>query len=75
MLMRMYLDRIVGSQTYAKLQHLSFKALPMLTCPACKELLGVPMIYKKEDRLAYRLFVGSVAKKIRNANDVAEELS
>ncbi len=35
-----------------------------LRCPECKELLGVHMIYKKEDRPAYRLFVGAVGKKI-----------
>lgn len=38
-----------------------------LRCPDCKELLGVHMIYKKEDRPAYRLFVGAVEKKIMKA--------
>lgn len=58
-LKRIYIDRIVGSNV---------KANANLVCPECKELLGVPMVYKKEDRSAIRLFVGAVSKKIVNAN-------
>ena len=54
MLKRMYLDRIEGLDTSAE----------NLTCPVCARLLGVSMIYEKEQRPAYRLFVGSVTKKI-----------
>ena len=54
-LKRMYLDRISG---------VSLNSKTNLTCTNCKELLGVPIIYKKEKRHAYRLFVGSVTKKI-----------
>lgn len=63
-LKRMYLDRISSSEKYAGLAMMSLKDIQNLTCPKCSEILGVPMIYKKEDRTAYRLFVGSVAKKI-----------
>jgi len=35
-----------------------------LTCPKCKELLGIPIIYKKENRPALRLFEGAISKKI-----------
>ena len=35
-----------------------------LVCPKCSEVLGAKTIYQKENRPAYRLFVGSVAKKI-----------
>ena len=66
----MYLDRISGSTRYANLQNTPVKSLSQMVCSNCKELLGVPMIYKKEDRPAYRLFVGSVAKKIVNSQDV-----
>ncbi len=62
-LKRMYLDRIVGS-SYQELEHKTFSEVPKFTCPACKELLGTPMIYEKEKRLAFRLFVGAVVKKI-----------
>ena len=53
-LKRTYLDRVVG-----------FKINKAnLVCPNCKELLGVPIIYKKENRPAIRLFEGAVSKKI-----------
>lgn len=60
-LKRAYLDRIVG---------LNVKGKTNLICPKCKELLGVPIIYKKENRPALRLFVGAVSKKITKALDI-----
>lgn len=61
-LKRMYLDRMrdVDSSKWVKSN---------LECPKCKTLLGVPIIYKKEDRPAIRLLPGMVGKKI-----VKEEL-
>lgn len=50
----MYIDRMQGIDI----------ADDTLVCPQCQETLGAKMIYKKEDRPAYRLFVGSVTKKI-----------
>lgn len=55
-LKRMYMDRIVG------LKKLNVKA--NLLCLNCKEILGVPVVYKKEKRPAYRLFAGAILKKI-----------
>jgi len=52
-LKRMYLDRIVGQKLQQK----------NLSCPKCKELIGVATVYKKENRPAIRLFVDSVTKK------------
>jgi hypothetical protein len=63
LLKRMYLDRISDS-SYEDMQNLSLKDIPQLVCPNCKRLLGVPIIYEKEQRLALRLFVGAVTKKI-----------
>lgn len=63
-LKRMYLDRIYKSEVYGGLDKLSLSKIPRLVCPSCKELLGVPYVYEKENRLAFRLFVGSVTKKI-----------
>ncbi len=54
-LKRMYFDRINGITTYSSKN---------LICSNCKEILGVPIIYKKENRPAYRLFTGAVSKKI-----------
>jgi len=50
----MYYDRISGlSADNGK-----------LVCSKCKEVLGVGIVYEKENRPAYRLFVGSTIKKI-----------
>ena len=62
-LKRMYLDRISDS-VYADQQNVTLAYIPQLICPQCKSHLGTPIIYKKESRLAYRLFVGSVSKKL-----------
>ena len=68
MLKRMYLDRIYGSKRYLNLQHESLKSIPQLTCSNCKQHIGIPYNYTKENRLAYRLFVGAINKKVTNSN-------
>ena len=55
-LKRMYVDRIHG------FKKVNFRT--NLVCPSCKEVLGTPIMYKKEKREAYRLFVGAVVKRI-----------
>ena len=62
---RLYLDRIYQSHIYESIQHRALKDIPQLLCPQCGEHLGIPMIYQKEQRLAFRLFEGAVTKKIR----------
>jgi len=59
-LKRMYVDRIMNPTKPPGAKGLD--------CPECKASLGVRMVYKKENRPAYRLFVGAVAKKIVNAS-------
>jgi len=54
-LKRLYVDRIVPEIKHTKQQ---------LVCSHCKRILGTVITYKKENRPAYRLFVGAVAKKI-----------
>jgi hypothetical protein len=56
-LKRMYLDRMENFSAFGE----------SLSCPNCSELLGLRIIYKKEDRPAFRLFVGSVTKRIVRA--------
>lgn len=58
-LKRMYIDRIVN--TYKQ-------AGATLKCHNCGHVLGVRYKYEKEKRLAYRMFVGSVTKKIRKSS-------
>ena len=64
MLKRMYLDRMSQSQEYSDLKSDTFQQLPKLICPHCSEILGALIIYKREDRPAYRLFIGKITKKI-----------
>ena len=59
-LKRLYLDRIA-------LENLPKNKAQNLVCKKCKTVLGIPMVYKKENRLAYRLFIGAVKKKIIKA--------
>jgi hypothetical protein len=68
-LKRMYLDRISDSKKYSGLEYISIKKIPSLECISCKQILGVPILYKKEDRHAYRLFVGAVHKRITTNSD------
>lgn len=63
-LKRMYLDRIYESPKYSGLESNSLKDIPKLTCSNCMSLIGIPYIYEKENRLAFRLFVGGVIKRI-----------
>jgi hypothetical protein len=58
------LDRIFTPENLANFQKLPINKIPNLTCPKCKSVLALPYIYKKEQRKAYRLFVGAVTKKI-----------
>ena len=64
LLKRLYLDRIFAPENLANFQKLPINKAPNLTCSKCKSVLAVPYIYKKEERKAYRLFVGAVTKKI-----------
>ena len=54
-LKRMYIDRISENSVSIVGKNIN--------CPE-KHLLGVKIIYEKENRPAFRLFVGSVSKKI-----------
>ena len=58
-LKRTYLDRVIGSKI----------GKSNLICPKCERLLGILIVYKKENRPAIRLFEGSVSKKIARANN------
>lgn len=55
MLKRLYTDRMIPEPT---------RTAKQLVCGHCERVLGALITYKKEDRPAYRLFVGAVAKKI-----------
>lgn len=67
-LLRMYLDRIIAPQQLTLLQsRISNKPeMPNLKCPKCSALIGTPMIYEAERRLAFRMVHGSFVKKKSN---------
>ena len=52
---RLYLDRIVAPGNLAGKN---------LICKRCKTVLGIQIVYQKENRPAYRLFAGAIEKKI-----------
>ena len=64
-LLRIYLDRIFEPQELSVLQFKCWDKgdMPNLECPKCRALIGTPMVYKPEKRLAFRLLHGSFAKK------------
>ncbi len=64
-LLRMYLDRIFEPKEVSALQFKEDKKdIPNLKCSKCGEVIGVPMVYEREKRLAFRLIRGSFAKKM-----------
>jgi hypothetical protein len=56
-LLRCYLDRIHHPTELKQLQYKSPSSceLPNLQCIHCKNVIGVPMVYQKENRLAFLL--------------------
>jgi len=63
-LRRLYMDRIFSPEKMIGLQNKSLEKTSDLICPNCKRILGIPYIYEKEKRKAFRLFVGAVQKKV-----------
>lgn len=64
-LKRMYLDRILAPEALASYQKMAnIKEVPKLTCANCKQVLGTPYIYDKENRAAILLDPLSFTKKI-----------
>ena len=59
-LFRLYVDRMVDIQPDGE----------MLRCSGCQHNLAVQMVYKKENRQAYRIFDKSVTKKMVKLDDI-----
>lgn len=63
-LLRLYLDRIFEPEELSKTQYETEKSNVLtLTCRKCETLLGTPMVYEAEKRLAFRLIRGSLRKE------------
>lgn len=64
-LFRLYLDRIHAPENLASLHRMVGKSTKFqgLVCNHCNASIGVPMIYKREDRPAFRLIPGTIVKQ------------
>lgn len=69
-LRRMYMDRVLHPSKISDNQYKNIKDVKPLSCKECKEILGHPIIYKKENRHAYRLFVESIKKEVISIKEV-----
>lgn len=63
-LKRMYFDRIHAPAGLVRLQRKQLNTIPLLTCPTCRAMIGLPYVYQKENRKAFRVFQDAVVKKI-----------
>ena len=70
-LKRVYSDRIYNNKNYSDLAITKLTSQPPIKCAECQTVIGVPINYKKEDRLAFRLFQSSVVKKIVSRDSVS----
>ncbi len=64
-LKRLYLDRIIAPDNLVNLQKVQINKVPNLECQKCKTVLGIPFMYKKERRDAFRLFAGAITKRTK----------
>jgi hypothetical protein len=64
-LLRMYLDRILAPEYFVRLENgsLQKKDLPSVQCSKCQIIIGLPMVYEPENRLAFRMVHGTFFKK------------
>jgi len=65
---RLYLDRIFYPEELKDLQLKDINTISNLKCKNCGAVLGIPYIYEKENRKAFRLPADTVTKKIRKTN-------
>ncbi|MFH1631748.1 MAG: hypothetical protein ABIA47_01845 [bacterium] len=74
-LKRLYLDRIMAPDRISRYGLIcQIGDVPNLTCKKCGELLGTPIIFKKEKRKAFRLYQDSTTHKIVKSRDAGGKL-
>lgn len=68
-LRRLYFDRIFYPKNLTNLDTKSLRSVRKLRCPQCKEELGIPYIYKKEDRKAFKVYQDALIKEVRKLKE------
>lgn len=68
-LRRLYFDRIFFPKKLINLESKPLNAVPTLSCPKCKEDIGTPYIYKKENRKAFKVYQDALVKKVRKLKE------
>jgi len=64
-LRRLYFDRIFFPKKMVGLEYKPLDSVSALRCPSCKEDLGTPYIYTKENRKAFKVYQDALTKKTR----------
>lgn len=68
-LRRLYMDRIAAPGRLVGLEKKSIKSIPPIKCPKCGSIVGMPYIYEKENRKAFRVFQDALVKRIKKLNN------
>ncbi len=63
-LRRLYMDRIFSPDILTELHKKDIKKIAPLKCNKCSFIMGMPYIYTKEKRKAFRVFQDAIIKKI-----------
>ena len=61
---RLYMDRIVSPEKLVDLQKKDVKEIKPLRCDKCESIVGMPYVYQKEKRKAFRVFQDAIVKRI-----------
>ena len=64
-LRRLYFDRIFFPKNLTNLENKPLDQIPTLQCSKCKEDLGTPYIYKKENRKAFKCYQDALVREAR----------
>jgi len=61
---RLYMDRIASPEKLVDLQKKDVKEVKPLRCDKCESIVGMPYIYQKEKRKAFRVIQDAIVKKL-----------
>lgn len=64
-LRRLYMDRIMAPEKLVGLQNKNIKDVAPIKCDKCNIIVGMPYVYEKEKRKAFRVFQGAIVKRIK----------